>query len=82
MTTKAKKTTKIDTFENAVNILNLAINRNISVQAASIQSKRGKNYVSDIKLTLDQRVERGSFSRKQAREFTSLYNKYRKLRTA
>ncbi len=78
MATRTKKTVRTDAFVNATTILNTAIRKGISVGNASVSEGFGKNYVSDVKLTLDARIARGSFTAKQGREFRSLYKQYQK----
>lgn len=84
MTTKvrnaanSKTTSKNEVLNNCVAILNRSLSRGIAVSVSSTDLGFGKNYLSNVKMGLQDRIACGSFSKKDAAEFTRLYKTYQK----
>lgn len=69
---------KNQTLENCLNIIENAINNGISLTKASILAGYGKNYVSNMKLSLEERVTNKLITKTDSIIFTRSYKKYEK----
>lgn len=69
---------KNQTLENCLNIIENAINDGISLTKASIAAGFGKNYVSNMKLTLEERVANKAITKTESIIFSRTYRKYEK----
>ncbi len=74
-----RRTTSVISLENGIKILKLAIKRKISLSAASKDSGRGKNYISDIKARLEENYRSKNISKDLYSNFKSLNKEYEKL---
>ena len=64
--------------ENGVKIIKTAIKKNLSLSEASRQSKRGRNYVSDIKSRLSDNYKKKAVTKETYNEFKTLIKEYSK----
>ena len=78
----AKRTSDNKILNNCVKILNVAIKRKKSAKAACESLGFGKNYISDVKLTLENKILIGSFTKAEAIEFARLYTEYQRVYNA
>ena len=72
------QTIKNERIANSIEIINLALKKNLSLTRASIEKGRGKNYVSNVKLTLVDSVDSKRVSKKDANEFKKAIKAYEK----
>ena len=62
--------------KNGIKILKKAIKNNISLSEASRQSDKGRNYVSDIKLRIQDNKKKKLVSKELFQEFNTLMKQY------
>ena len=63
-------------LRNCINILNYAIEHNISASSASQKNNKGKNYVSNFVEQVEKRKAAGQISLEEYSEFMDAYNRY------
>lgn len=74
----ATTTSNNEVLNNCIGILNLAIKKGRGVSWAAVERGFGKNYLSDVKMSLQERIDSGRFSKKDAATFRTLYNQYQR----
>ncbi len=65
-------------IQNSIKIINTAVKKRISLTSASIASGFGKNYVSDVKLTLDESIDAKRITKQEAKLFKTAIKEYEK----
>ncbi len=74
MSTKTKINNLV--IKNSLQIMRTAIKNGISVTEASRSIGYGKNYVSNAKLTLNERISTNTITKGEAAEFKRVYKQY------
>ncbi len=74
----SKRNPSVNSIENGVKILEMAIKRNISASRAAIQKGFGRNYISDIKARVEENCLNGHINKTQRSTFEALYRRYEK----
>jgi len=74
-----EKTRTQASVETGVKILRKAIKNNISLSKASKESKKGRNYVSDIKARITENYKKKNVSKETYNEFRTLAKEYSNL---
>jgi len=77
MTTKLK--IKNEILSNCLTILNYAIDKKESARVSCENNGFGKNYLSDVKITLEAKVNSGRFTLDEAKRFARLYKRYQDM---
>ena len=74
----SKRNPSVNSIENGIKILELAIKKSISVSRAAKQKGFGRNYVSDIRARVSENYKSGNINRTQHSMFVKLYKQYEK----
>ena len=76
--TSPKQSASLNSINNGIKVVGLAIRKGISVSAASIASGHGKNYIADIKERLEENYKSRNITRELYRSFSGLIKEYNK----
>jgi sulfur transfer complex TusBCD TusB component (DsrH family) len=73
-----KRNPSVNSIENGIKILELAIKRNLSASRAATQKGFGRNYISDIRARVSENYSSGNINKVQYATFVGLYKQYEK----
>jgi hypothetical protein len=75
-TAASKRNPSVNSIENGIKILELAIKKNISASRAAKQKGHGRNYISDIRARVSENYTTGNINKLQYSTFVGLYKQY------
>ncbi|MEK6828797.1 MAG: hypothetical protein AABY15_01635 [Nanoarchaeota archaeon] len=75
---KKKKNPSHASVENGIQIIKTAIRKKTSLGMAAKMHKRGRNYVPQIKLTIDENFAKKNITRDLYREFNATLKQFNK----